>query len=140
MPVFKKKKPSARRNQVRKTIAAERLSQIGRLVDPDSTISILLVLTFVVFCVPVVSFELVHRSDYLHTISILVIVLLISVAAAFYIHHYQGRIIKNHARAVALVGLFILLLLITKLGVMLFEHSSWATGTAVTGYHFDHRL
>ena len=51
--------------------------------------------------------------------------------AAFYIHHYQGRIIQNHTRAIALAGLFILLLTATKIGVLLANQNSWATGSAV---------
>jgi putative nucleotidyltransferase with HDIG domain len=52
---------------------------------------------------------------------------------AFYIHHYQKKIIKNHARALALVGLFILLLAAIKLGALLpTKHTFWATGGAVT--------
>jgi putative nucleotidyltransferase with HDIG domain len=64
--------------------------------------------------------------------AITVIVVLIALAVAFYIHHFQKRIIKNHTRALALAGLFILLLAITKLGVLLTNQTSWATGTAVT--------
>ncbi|MHC4411478.1 MAG: HDIG domain-containing metalloprotein, partial [Planctomycetota bacterium] len=39
-------------------------------------------------------------------------------------------IIRNHPRALALVGLFLLLLTITKLGFLLTNQTSWATGTA----------
>jgi putative nucleotidyltransferase with HDIG domain len=59
-------------------------------------------------------------------------VALISLGAGFYIYHYQSRIIVNHARAVALAALFILLLATTKIGVLLTNQTSWATGTAVT--------
>ncbi len=38
---------------------------------------------------------------------------------------------KNHARALALASLFILLLAIIKLGTLLTKHTSWASGTAV---------
>ena len=100
--------------------------QISRFANTDSLISTLLWLLFVVLCVFVLSFELIRQNRYRDLIPITVIVVLISLAAAFYIHHYQGRIIKNHARALALVGLFILLLVPAKLGAFV------ATGTAVT--------
>jgi len=120
------KKTSPRRNQVRRSIAAERLSQIGRFATTERLISALLWLLFVVLCIPVISLELIKQANYLGLISKALIVVLISLGAAFYIHHYQGRIIKNHARALALVCLFILLLITTKLGAFV------ATGTAVT--------
>ncbi len=120
------KKPSPRRNQVRRSIAAERLSQISRFATAERLISALLWLLFVVLCIPVISLELIKQANYLGLFSKALIVVLISLGAAFYIHHYQGRIIKNHARALALVGLFILLLITTKLGAFV------ATGTAVT--------
>jgi len=126
------KKTSPRRSQVRKSITTERFSQISRFANTDSLISVLLVLLFVVLCVPIFSFELIQQTRYLDLISITVIVLLISLAGAFYIHHYQKRIIKNHARALALTGLFILLLATTKLCVLLTEYTFWATGAAVT--------
>ena len=126
------KKTSPRRSQLRKSITAERFSQISRLANTDSLISVLLGLLFVVLCVPVLSFELIQQTHYLNLIPITVIVLLISLTAGFYIHHYQKRIIKNHTRAAALVGLFVLLLATTKLAVLLTGYTFWATGAAVT--------
>ena len=120
------KKTSPRRNQVRRSIAAERFSQISRFATTDRLISALLWLLFVVLCIPIISLELIKQADYLGLVPKALIVVLISLGAAFYIHHYQGRIIKNHARALALVGLFILLLITAKLGAFV------ATGTAVT--------
>lgn len=127
---FKKTVP--RRTPVRRNITAERFSRISRLASTDSLSSVLLGLLFVALCVPILSFELIQQASYFKLIPITVIVVLISLAAAFYIHHYQKRIIKNHVRALALVGLFILLLATTKLGALLTNHTSWATGTAVT--------
>ncbi len=126
------KKTSPRRDQVRKNITGERLLQISQLASTDRLISSLLWLLFIVLCVPILSYELIQQARYFEVIPITVIVVLISLAAAFYIHHYQKRIIKNHARALALVGLFILLLAATKLGVLLTNHTSWATAAAVT--------
>ena len=126
------KKTSPRRSRLRKTITAERFSQISRFADTDSLISVLLVLLFVVLCFPILSFEPIQQNRYSEVIPTIIIVVLISLAAGFYIHHYQKRIIKNHIRALALAGLFVLLLAATKLGALLTEHIFWATGSAVT--------
>ena len=126
------KKTSLRRSQVRKKKTIERLSQISRFANTDRLISALLVFLFVVLFIFILSFELILQARYLDLIPRAVIVVLISLGAAFYIHHYQKRIIKNHTRAVALAGLFILLLATTKLGVLVTNQTSWATGAAVT--------
>jgi len=130
MPFMKKISP--RRIQVRRNISAERFSRFGLLLDTDSLISILLWCLFVVLCVPILTFELIQQVHYFDLILTTIIVILICLAIAFYIHHYQKRIIINHARALALVGLFILLLAATKVTALLFNHTSGATGSAVT--------
>ena len=126
------RKASPRRNQLRKNITAERLSQIRQLINPAVIISALLWLLFVVLCTLVFSFELILQGRYLALIPTAVIVVLISLAVAAYINHYQGRIIKNHTRALALVGIFILLLATAKFGTLLANQTSWATGAAIT--------
>lgn len=130
MPFFKKTSP--RRSKLRKSISTERFSQISRIANMDTLISVLLVLLFVIVCIFILSFGLVQQARYRELIPIAVIVALIALAGSFYIYHYQGRIRTNHARALALAGLFILLLATTKVGVMLTGQTSWATGTTVT--------
>ncbi len=126
------RKTSPRRTQLRKTLAAERYSHISRLFNVDVIISVLLWLLFVVLCIPILSFELILQHNFWKMIPLTIVVLLVSVAGAFYICRYQGRIIKNHARAAALAGLFILLLATTKFGSLVTQQAYWATGTAVT--------
>jgi putative nucleotidyltransferase with HDIG domain len=126
------KKVSPRRSQVRKNISDERFSKISQLLNTDSLISILLWCLFVVLCVPILTFEYIQQAQYLNLVVISVIVVLVCLAMAFYIYHYQKRIITNHSRALALVGLYILLLGITKLITFSFNHTSVATGCAVT--------
>ena len=133
MPLIKKISP--RRSQVRKSISAERYSQISRLVNADFLISILLWLLFVVLCILILAF---HRASRLQVIPVTVIVVLISLAAALYIHHYQKRMIYNHARISVLIGLFLILLASVKfITAWLIELQieqtpyAWATGTAV---------
>ena len=126
------KKTGLRRNQVRRNIAAERFLKISRFANADVIGSVLLELLFIVLCVPILSFELFQKAQYPELIAVTVIVVLIALAIGFYIHHFQKRVVSNHTRALALAGLFILLLAITKLGVLLTGQTSWATGTAVT--------
>jgi len=136
------RKISPRRSQVRKVISAERFPQINWLMDTDVIISILLWFLFVALCTPILSFELMQPINYRNLILMAFIVILISLAAAVYIHHYQKRIITNHARALALIVLFTLLLATTKLVTTLVTTKlatlstnqapqAWATGTAV---------
>jgi putative nucleotidyltransferase with HDIG domain len=126
------RKTSPRRNQVRKSILAERWSETSWLADADVITSGLLWLLFVAVCVPILSLELLKKADYRSLIPLAAIVVLISGGAGFYVYHYQKRIIKNHARASALGGLFCLLLATAKIGVLSTGHTAWATGTAVT--------
>jgi len=126
------KKTSLRRNQVRKNITAERFLQISRFANTNSLISALLWLLFVALCAFILSFEMKPEDRYRNLIPITAIVALISLAAGFYIYHYQKRITRNHARALVLGCLLILLLATNKVGILLTEQNSWATGTAVT--------
>jgi putative nucleotidyltransferase with HDIG domain len=129
------KKISPRRSRVRRTISAERYSQISRFVNTDFLISILLWFLFVVLCIFIISS---HRINRLHIIPVAVIVILISLAGALYIYHYQKRMIYNHARILVLIGMFLLLLasakfITAKLTELQTEHTpyAWVTGTAV---------
>ena len=126
------KKTSPRRNRVRKSIYTGRPLQINRLADTDVIISLLLWLLFTFGCISILAFEPIHQGRFLDAVMLSIIVVLLCLAGAFYIHHYQKRIIKNHSRAIALVGLFVFLLVITKIGILSAEHTAWATGTAIT--------
>ncbi len=123
------KKISPRRSQVRKNISAERFSQVNRLANTDFLISILIWMLFVVLCTLILSLP---KAGYREALPTGTVVLLISAAAALYVYHYQRRITKNHARALVLVGLFLLMLVTTRLGVRITDHAFLATGSAVT--------
>lgn len=133
MPLIKKISP--RRSRVRKTISAERYSQVSKLADTDSLLSILLWLFFVVLCVMIIN---TYQASRFRIIPTTVIVVFISLAGAIYVHHYQKRMIHNHARITALVTMFLVLLASTKfitakLIELQSEHTpyAWVTGTAV---------
>jgi len=135
------RKKSARRTQLKKRIDADRFALLKRIADIDIIISILIWLDFVLICIPVLSFQTNIRTDspsaiilerhYPNFVSVAAVVLLASFAAVLYIYNYQKRTIKNHLRISMLAAVFILLLLVAKLGIVLTSQSSWATGTAV---------
>ncbi len=126
------KKTSSRRNQVRKGMAAERLSQLSRLANTDIISLALLWLLFVALVAPVLSFHIGKPLVYPEVISVTVIVALVSLTVILYIYHYQRRIVRNRTRVLALYGLFVLLLATTRVGVLLTGYAWWATATAVT--------
>ncbi len=130
MRLFRKTSP--RRNQVRKSITTgERFSPMRWLADTDFIISAMIWLLFVVLCICVLSFQLILQRHYRELIPLAAVVVLISSALGFYIYYYQGRIIRNHVRALALVAIFISFLATAKFGVLLTEQNAWAVGTAV---------
>jgi putative nucleotidyltransferase with HDIG domain len=124
------------RSPVHKDIFGERFSQIGELASTDVIISILLWLLFVVLCVLILSFEMVQQVRYFDFVLISVIVMLVCLAAATYIQRYQKRIIRNHGRALGLVGLFISLLAAAKIATLLSDYTYGATATAVASAIF----
>ena len=123
------KKTSPRRSQVRKNLTADRFSRMSELANTDFLSSILIWLIFVVFCTLILS---IPQASIVDVAPIAVIVALISLAGALYIYHFQKRITKNRARALVLVGLFVLLLAATRLLALSTGETFWATGTAVT--------
>jgi cyclic-di-AMP phosphodiesterase PgpH len=129
------RKTSPRRNQVRRTIGNERSMKISLRADADLAVSLLLWGTFVLLCTVVLSFGMVQPGRYRALGALAVLNLLMAVGVAFYVYHYQSRLLRNHARAFALVVLFPLLLMIAKIGSLSSGEAlwgpSWGTGTAV---------
>ncbi|MBN2270549.1 MAG: HDIG domain-containing protein [Sedimentisphaerales bacterium] len=100
-------------------------------MNRDNLLSALIWVAFVVLCVAVLSFDFDGRPVYRTVILTSILVVLVCVVALLYVAHYQKRLIKNHARAVSLAALFVLLLAATKLVALLFSHTCGATGSAV---------
>jgi putative nucleotidyltransferase with HDIG domain len=125
------KKINPRRDKVRKDITAERLAKISRSINTELVISFLLLAGFVVINTSILSSDMIGSTGYPQIIPTLGIVTMISLGMVLYIGHYQKRISQKHMRALALVGLFVLLLFSSKMGTLLTGHSSWATGSAV---------
>ena len=85
------RKASPRRTQVRKNIPVERVLRLSRLANRDSAISLLIWALFVLLCVPILAFEVSPQPLHLSLAPTAVVVLLICIAVAFYIHHFQKR-------------------------------------------------
>jgi putative nucleotidyltransferase with HDIG domain len=125
------RKTSPRRDQVRRNIGFERSLWFSRLVDADVIISLLLWLAFVVLCVGVLSFGLARQGRYRALAASSIIVIFAAVGGALYVYHYQYRLLRNHARALALVVLFPALLAVTKLGSLSSGEALWGLGWGV---------
>ncbi len=133
MAFFRKTNP--RRTQVRRTIGNERSLWVCLRADADVAVSLLLWVTFLALCIAVLSFGLAQQGRYRALAALTVLNVLMAVGAAFYVYHYQSRLLRNHARAFALVVLFPLLLAVAKVGSLSGSERlwgpSWGTGTAV---------
>lgn len=133
MGMFRKTNP--RRDQVRRNISLRRSVKMPRLANRDSVLSVLLWLVFVIACTSILSFEMLGQGRYRACGALSAMVVFISIGAGFYIYHYQSRILSNHVRAWGLIGVFLISLGVTKIGVVMAGTSawgpSWGTGTAV---------
>ncbi len=124
---FKKSNP--RRDQVRKTIAPEK-SRFAKMLDTDMVTSLSIWLAYVLGCVVVMSFDHLLRGEFRSVGPVAVLVLMVSVGAGLYIHHFQKRMIKNHTRAIVLCALFLSMQVAAKICILSAVGASWATGFA----------
>ena len=127
MARFKKSNP--RRDQVRKTIAPEK-AWLAKLLDADMVTSILIWLGYVVGCVVVMSFDRLLQGDFRGVMPTAVLVVIVSLGAGLYIHHFQKRMIKNHTRAIVLCALFLSMQIAAKIGIVSSAGALWSTSFA----------
>lgn len=129
------RKTSPRRNQVRRNISSGRSVRFSRLASREGVLSILLWLGFVAVCTAIVSFEMLNQGRYRTTGALFVVVVILSAGAGLYVYHYENRILHNHTRTLALIGVFLVLIGVLKVAVLSGGGSrwtpSWGTGTAV---------
>lgn len=131
-----KKKISQRRKQVRESMTAHRSTKLSEMANSGVLTSILILLGFIVICTAMLS--VLTGTDRLgwhsasEIISYAVLVVLISSGIAVYVVHYNRRIIKKHIRASALAGLFVILLLLVKLGSFFPNKIYFAIGSVIT--------
>jgi putative nucleotidyltransferase with HDIG domain len=133
MALFKKSSP--RREKVRKSLSAERLDRVSRWLNADIISSIFIWIVFVAACGFLLTIDILVGGNVRRAFALLGVILTASVGGALYCKHYQGRLIRNHTRAIVLGTLFLLLLMATKIGVLSAQDrlwaSSWATGMTV---------
>ncbi len=137
-----KKKISARRQHVRENISAERFARISEIANSTLPLAVLTLMVFIVLAIVLLGIDTSGNQFFKpdaslfkplpEVIALGAIVILVCIGAALYIHHYQNRIITKPTRLIALAGLFIVLLLLTKAGSLSPKWIWLATGSAVT--------
>ena len=142
MALKKKKKVSARRQHVRDNISAEKLDGISRIINSNIPLAVFIITIFTIMTIVILGINTSEGQFFKPGSPLLkplpeifalgVIVILVNIGAVLYIHHYQHRIIKKPTRLIALTGLFLVLLAITKAGSLYPEWIWLATGSAVT--------
>jgi len=135
----RKKKISPRRRQVRDTLSSERLGRVDRLINSRLPGQVLVLVVFVAATTVLLSALPAAEGTYLgrwraveDIAAMALIVALIGLGLAVYVHHFQPRILARPTRMLALAGLFVLLLGITKIGALYHQETYLATGMAVT--------
>jgi putative nucleotidyltransferase with HDIG domain len=133
---FWQRKVSLRRHSIRKSLSDERLARINHFAGSGMVGSLVLLLVFIVAASLMLSFaadmDMIQVRTVDQIIAIAGLVILVSLAAAVYIYHYQPHIIQNNLRGFALAGLFLLLLAATKIGMIFTSRLGLSTGAAVT--------
>ncbi len=135
----KKKKISARRQHVRENISPEKFSRLSSFANSSLPGAISILIAFIAAVTVLLSLNTLpgQQGEGLwkpwHDIAALAgIVTLICMGGALYVYHYQGRIIQRPTRTVALAGLFVVLLVLTRVGSLYPDWRYFATGPAVT--------
>ena len=135
--VLKKKKISARRQRVRDNKSAERFTIVKDFLNSSLPYALLILTGFIAATAFILSIDTSEGlfpniwKTWSEIFALTGIVVLVCLGAALYIHHYQSRIVQKPSRAMALAGLFLLLLALTKAGARE-EWVYFATGSAVT--------
>lgn len=135
--VLKKKKIGARRQHVRDNISAERFTIVKDFLNSTLPFALLILTGFIAATAAILSIDTTDGlfpniwKSWSEIFALTGVVVLVCLGAALYIHHYQNRIVQKPSRAMALAGLFLLLLALTKGGARE-EWVYFATGSAVT--------
>ncbi len=125
------RKTNLRRDQLHKSMEADKFLKISQFITVDFLISMLIAISFVVLCVLILSFEFIDKKTYAQIFPLVVLVTEVTIAMSLYIFNYQKRVTKNHSRALAMSGLFLMLVTITKFGYLMTNREAWAVGSAV---------
>lgn len=141
---FMKKKVSARRQHVRNTKSAEKFAKFSKFINSELPAAIGLLIVFIVGATFILSINTYNvdgqfwKPDtplfraYPEIIALSGIVLLISFGMATYLFHYKPLVVAKPSKAMALAGLFLVLLTLSKVGSLYQEWIYLSTGWAVT--------
>ena len=136
--VLKKKKISARRQRVRDNMSAERFAHLSQLANSTLPVAVLVLVLFVIATTAILGIDtskgvgFFKWKPYTEIFALATIVVLVCAGAALYIHHYKRRVMLKPTRSIALAGLFLVLLGLTRVGSLYPESVYMATGSAVT--------
>ncbi len=139
---LKKKKLSARRQHVRKTMSPERFARLAAFANSAMPIAIGVLVLFIAAATALLSIDTAEKNlfdpedpvfkPWPQIAAIATLVALVCVGMSLYIRHYEPRILRRPTRIIALGGLFLILLFITKVGSFDESWTYLATGSAVT--------
>lgn len=134
--IFRKKKVSARRQRVRDSITAERVSRVSQFLNSTMPIAILIVAGFIVAVTLTLSVEVSETYDFVwksgdKIFSLAMLITLVCFAASLYVYHYQTRVTRRPVRIVAIAGLFLILLMLTRISSFRETWMYLGTGSAV---------
>jgi putative nucleotidyltransferase with HDIG domain len=138
---WRKKKVSNRRQQVRNSIAAQRLDRLSTIANSPYPAAIGILLLFTLGCIYLLGLDTSNQTivtvlfskfkPLIELAAIAVIVILICLAAAVYILRYQPKITMRPSRSLNMAILLWLLLALTRIGSMYPEWQYLATGTSI---------
>jgi len=139
---LKKKKISARRQHVRKAMSPERFARLAAFANSTMPIAIGVMVLFIATATILLSMEMAPKNLFNpeksafklwpQIAAIATLVTLVCVGMSLYVKHYEPRILRRPTRIIALGGLFLILLFITKVGSFDEDWTYLATGSAVT--------
>ena len=133
-----KKKLSTRRQRVRETMSPERFSRLVRLANSAMPADMAVLAGFVASATALLGLDTGTGMaagmwrPWSEVLALGVIVALVSLGGAFYVRHYQPRMLAHPARLLVLGGLFLILLMFTKIAALYPREAYLATGAAVT--------
>ena len=128
---------SPRRKQLRETLAIERFAKLKEVVNSGLPTAVSILLVFIAICSFLFSFKtnagrITYRPSH-QILSVIIFVSVLAFAASVYIYRYNYRLIKSPLRVLSLAGLFLILLLLTKLSTLTPVSQYLSVAVAVAG-------
>lgn len=140
--IFKRKKVSQRRQQVKNSISTERITRLSKITNSSLPLAILQLLLFVLCAILLLGVNSFREQfmtpgtamfkPFWQFVSNSMIVILVSFAAALYVYNYEPRLISRPIRLMIFLIMFLVMLFLAKLGSLYPQWVYMATGTAIT--------